>query len=403
MTGISVIVPVYNIEAYIGECIESIIAQPDGELEIILVDDGSCDHSGEICDAYAQRDSRIRVIHKENGGLVSARKAGLLAANGEYISCVDGDDWIEPGMYQKLLSMGAGMDVIAFAGIEEYGAGGQCSVKKNTVKEGLYQEEGDRYRLYQEMMVNGNFYENGVLTYLWAKLVRRELLMECQMAVPDSVSYAEDAACVYPCLLKARSVYVSNEPLYHYRVRPGSMVKESVDTDSLSGVFTTLGNAFFFHPLKESLMRQLQYSMWHAMLLKRYGQISSPMALFPFEKVKEGMRVAVYGAGIFGKVMWEYGGKNGSIALTGWFDRRHGYYAAQGLWVQPPEEICQTQFDVIVVAILNIRLALQIKEELIQKGVPADRIDHVRLEKLENMELPAYMEAILAGNVRGSC
>ena len=179
MASISVVVPVCNIEAYIGECIESIIAQSYENLEIILVDDGSEDGSGKICDAYAKKDSRIRVIHKENGGLVSARKAGLGIAKGEYISCVDGDDWIDPQMYQKLMSMNADADVIAFAGIEEYGAAGQGGIKRNTVEEGLYKEEGDRQRLYKCMMVNGNFYEMPDGSAGQGKLRRR-----CRLRIP---------------------------------------------------------------------------------------------------------------------------------------------------------------------------------------------------------------------------
>ena len=93
--SLSVIVPVYNIELYIGQCLESIIRQTYRDIEIIAVDDGSTDRSGRICDLYASKDARIKVIHKENRGLVSARKAGLDASSGAYIANVDGDDWLE--------------------------------------------------------------------------------------------------------------------------------------------------------------------------------------------------------------------------------------------------------------------------------------------------------------------
>ncbi|MCI9141184.1 MAG: glycosyltransferase [Lachnospiraceae bacterium] len=399
MVCISVVVPVYNIEAYIGECIESIIAQSYKNLEIILVDDGSEDSSGIICDAYARKDSRIQVIHKENGGLVSARKAGLSIAKGEYISCVDGDDWIEPQMYQKLLALNPDVDVIAFAGVEEYGIPGQSGIKRNTIKEGLYEGEKDRYQLYRCMMVNDSFYVNGILTYLWCKLVRRTLLIQCQMEVPDSVSYAEDAACVYPCLLKAKSIYVCNESFYHYRVRPGSMVKEQVGVEKLVGLFGTLAKSFLAHPLKESLMRQLQYFMWHGMLLKQYRQIRHSMVLYPFRKVKKGMKVAVYGAGIFGKVIWKYGQETGDIVITGWFDQRCEVYRTRNLPVQPAEEVTGAAFDVVVIAILDVRLAMKIERQFVHMGIPVERIDYIRMEVLEKMQLPDYMEEILTGKV----
>ena len=101
---ISVIIPIYNVEAYLDECIASVIAQTYSNLEIILVDDGSPDNCPQMCDEWAAKDSRIRVIHKENGGLSDARNAGIDIATGEYIAFVDSDDWIEPEMYEIMLA-----------------------------------------------------------------------------------------------------------------------------------------------------------------------------------------------------------------------------------------------------------------------------------------------------------
>ena len=103
MVKLSVIVPVYNAEAYLDVCIRSILGQTYADLELILVDDGSPDRSGTMCDAWAKQDNRIRVIHKDNGGVCSARNAGLDAAKGEYIAFVDSDDWIEPNMYETMM------------------------------------------------------------------------------------------------------------------------------------------------------------------------------------------------------------------------------------------------------------------------------------------------------------
>ncbi len=102
---ISVIVPVYNVEQYLKRCVDSILAQTENRLEIILVDDGSTDCSGAICDAYASQYEQIRVCHKENGGLTSAWKAGLALAIGEYTGFVDSDDWIDPDMYERMLAL----------------------------------------------------------------------------------------------------------------------------------------------------------------------------------------------------------------------------------------------------------------------------------------------------------
>ena len=102
MPKVSIIVPVYKAEAYLHRCVDSILAQTFTDFELLLIDDGSPDRSGEICDEYAQKDSRIRVIHKENGGVSSARQRGLDEAVGEYTIHVDSDDWVEPNMLEEL-------------------------------------------------------------------------------------------------------------------------------------------------------------------------------------------------------------------------------------------------------------------------------------------------------------
>ena len=102
MPLISVIVPVYKVEPYLARCIDSILAQTFTDFELILIDDGSPDNCGRICDEYSQKNNRIQVIHKENGGLSSARNAGMEICKGDYIYFIDSDDWIEPDMYEKL-------------------------------------------------------------------------------------------------------------------------------------------------------------------------------------------------------------------------------------------------------------------------------------------------------------
>lgn len=386
---VSVTVPVYNVAAYLPQCVESICGQSYRTLEIILVDDGSTDESGDICDEYAKRDSRITVIHKKNGGLVSARKVGLRAAHGEFVSCVDGDDWIEADMIQKLVEMerATNADVIAFAGYEE--CAGSPGIKGNTVSEGLYQTKETLEKLHGLMLMNGNFFEQGISTYIWNKLFRRGLLEKYQMRVPDAVSYGEDTACVYPCILSAASVYVTNQPLYHYRVRQDSMVRSArVSEENFRCLYRTLRENFDSHIRKEILNRQLDYYMWQMSLLKRYDRIKSDLPLFPFEKVKEGMRVAVYGAGMFGQVIERYCQKAGGLEAVCWFDRRFEEYAALGLNVKSGEEAAAADFDVMVIAILNTALALKIKESYIRRGIGAERIDVVDRKILDKYEPP---------------
>lgn len=383
---VSFIVPVYMVEKYLRKCVESICNQTFKNMEIILVDDGSVDSCPEICDEYAVKDDRIKVIHKKNGGLVSARKAGLKAATGKYIACIDGDDWLDTNALQRIIDLGTNADIICFSACEEY-ENGFRGVKKNTLQEGLYETQNDLNHLYAKMLMNGNFFEMGILPYQWGKLIKKDLLLQCQNEVPDNISYAEDAACIYPCLLMAKSIYVSNMPLYHYRISQNSMVKKEVSPEKLHILFETLNKAFCKHNLSTILNTQLKYYMWHSFLLKGYSHIKTSMPLFPFEKVKSGMRVAVYGAGLFGTVIENYCRDSVDLSVAGWFDQKYDVYVKQGMVVKSSNEVLNSDFDIMVIAILNINLSRRIKAEYVSQGIDENKIDTININYLSD-EMP---------------
>lgn len=294
---VSIIVPIYNIDQYLHKCIDSIKFQSYTDIQIILVDDGSTDESGSICDWYALKDDRIVVVHKKNGGLVSARKAGLERAKGDYILYVDGDDWIENDTIEKLLTVGDGKDIIAFACVEEYD--GYSVIKKNLLEEGEYDTPKMLEYLHENMFMKDSFYQFGVLPHLADKMIKRELLEKNQFDVDDSITYGEDAACTYPCLKDANSVYISNLALYHYRQRVGSIVKQSnlIDKNMISRLYN------LFLSKKISYMQTRLY-LWFVLLVKGYDYIESELVIFPFDKVKKNMKVVIYGAGGFGKTLF---------------------------------------------------------------------------------------------------
>lgn len=388
---VSVIVPIYNVADYLPQCIDSICAQTYKNIEIILVDDGSTDSCPLICDRYADADERVKVIHKTNGGLVSARKAGLMAAHGEFVSCIDSDDWIEPDMIEKLMGMccNTHADIIAFAGYEE--CEGYQGIKKNSMEEGLYQTKQQLERLYGKMLMNGTFFEHGISTSIWNKAFKKDVLEKHQMNVPDEVSYGEDTACVYPCMLSADSVYVTNMPMYHYRMRQGSITRGTkVGKENFRVLYQYLKACFDAYVQKDVLNMQLNYYMWQALLLKGYDWIHSDFALFPFEKVRVGMKVAVYGAGLFGQVIREHCQKSNNLTMAGWFDRRYEAYAAQGMEVKSGDDVIHADFDVMVIAVLNTALAQQIKNDYVSRGIPENKIDLINKETLDMHALPVW-------------
>lgn len=201
---ISVIVPVYDVEKYLARCIESIINQTYTNLEIILVDDGSPDKCGEICDSYARKDSRIKVLHKENGGVSSARNAGLDMMQGEYVGFVDSDDWIVPDMYEYLLS---GMtDNVSVTICNYFLSWNYLKTVKHTYDDGIYSSDEILQKLFDDT------YDN----YPWNKLFLSALWKHIRF--PAGRIY-EDMLTIYKVIELSDQIRTMSEPKYYYLQR----------------------------------------------------------------------------------------------------------------------------------------------------------------------------------------
>lgn len=218
----SVIVPIYNIEKYIKRSIDSVLSQTFADFELILVDDGSPDNCPEICDEYAKKDSRIKVIHKENGGLVSARQAGISIAKGDYIFNLDGDDAITSdalmSAYQIIADTNA--DLVSFS-YRVCIDGKEGNVVHDLAEEGLYDKSLLEEQIYSNLLSNKNM--QNLFYFLWGKAIKRELALKYQMNLPQTIIMGEDACCTTPCYLDANLVYMSKKPIYLYTVRGDSI------------------------------------------------------------------------------------------------------------------------------------------------------------------------------------
>ena len=223
---ISVIVPVYKVEAYLNRCVESIVNQTYQDLEIILVDDGSPDRCPILCDEWAQRDKRVRVIHKENGGLSDARNAGLAASTGGYISFVDSDDWVESDFLQTMYDLRQKTQAdIAECGvkyIDEHG---------NQLRQrGIPQE---REELSRVDAVKRLIKEDGVYQTVWNKLYRRDTI---GTVLFEKGKLHEDDYWTYQIFDKAKKVVVTNKLLYHYFQRSDSIMGVGYRFKNLDGL-----------------------------------------------------------------------------------------------------------------------------------------------------------------------
>lgn len=210
---ISVIVPVYKVEEYLARCVDSILGQTYRNLEILLVDDGSPDRCGVMCDEYGSRDSRIRVIHKENGGLSSARNAAIDVARGEYIGFVDSDDWIEPETYEALLDMALTEQV-------KLVCGGRYDVSSKTGEKIVGLCPPKREVISGEELCGRIFLWDNVDSAAWDKLYHRSLFREIRYPLGR---ICEDLPTTYRIALDAGRVGMLAKPLYNYYHRPGSI------------------------------------------------------------------------------------------------------------------------------------------------------------------------------------
>lgn len=219
MAQISVIVPVYKTEQYLSACVDSILHQSYSDLEVILVDDGSPDNCPQICDDYAQRDERVRVIHQINAGVAAARNAGLDAACGEYIAFVDSDDWIDPDMYAGMMEMANAhdCDVVMCDCLKEYE--NRSQVYSHDIRAGFY----DRAQLEQEyfphlLMMPNVEYPPTISN--WLCLFRNT---EHIPRYAEGIRYSEDLLFGAQLMLSARSFYYMKDCCcYHYRMNPQS-------------------------------------------------------------------------------------------------------------------------------------------------------------------------------------
>ena len=210
---ISIIIPVYNAEDYIEPCLESIMSQDFLDYEVIVVDDGSTDRSGEICDRFAERDPRFKVLHKVNGGVSSARNEGIEAAQGEYLMFVDSDDALLPGALKVLSEAAEDHDFVLGGHIAD--DGGKVSTLV-PVKSGRY-PDGDMSSFFDENLTRNC----AMLDSPWAKLFRRSTVGNLRFC--NDISYAEDKLFVFSFFALCGSAVTVPVPVYRYDIRPGSL------------------------------------------------------------------------------------------------------------------------------------------------------------------------------------
>lgn len=270
---ISIIVPVYNVKSFITVCIESIACQTYRNLEMILIDDGSTDNSGDICDEYALKDSRIKVIHKKNGGLSDARNVGIDLAQGDYIAFIDSDDFIYPEYFEYLYEMisknNADMSSCQPVLVDENG---------NTMSTPIAGKDYIKIITGQENCMEEYVIGNKINTTAWGNLYKTSLFKESGIRYPFG-KYHEDVFTTYRIIDLCEKIVIGNRKLYAYRQRGGSIINSGFSEKHLDGIYGSIQRFEFisskYPRLKQASSAGLVYSA--NMCLLRIAHSNAPI------------------------------------------------------------------------------------------------------------------------------
>ena len=279
-TKFSVIIPIYNVEKYLKICIDSVLNQIYENFELILVDDGSTDDSSNICDQYKLKDNRIAVIHKTNGGLVSARKAGAIIASGDYICCIDGDDYVEN---DYLLSFNNVItrftpDVLCCS----YYIDTDGKKEKNILpyRKGMYSRNDIINEIFPCLIQaeDATYFRPSV----WAKAFKKEKYLPIQMQIDEHLKIGEDGACTIPIVYNSNSIYIMDNCSYFYRRFENSMTS-SRKVFSWDGPELIYSNIIRFidpeaYNFKEQLYRKNVHELF-TVVISRFNKHGSMLSI----------------------------------------------------------------------------------------------------------------------------
>lgn len=376
---LSVIVPAYNLENYIEECINSIRNQTYQNLEIIIVDDGSADGTLGICQRLAKEDNRIVVLTQENAGVTKARKKGLSLAKGEYVTFADGDDYLELDMYRCMMEKVENNDMVA-CGIFHH-------VTNTQVRElfegfqGSYHTEEQLKTVCRKMLYDFDSGKaNEVNPSMCNKIFKTDLAKSIMERIRPDVFYGEDAIFVYQYLLQCQSVCFLKVPFYHYRYREGSAChsKNERMLENINKLYRELKAVFEQHEEKAVLLAQLERRTV-VMAINTLNQFMGfsmkfriPQFVIDVEDLR-GADLVLYGAGQMGQDVMSML-LSQKIETVAWVDNKYKDFQEQGLEVSSPCILSEIEFDKLLIAVSSESLATEIKKELLEKGVKEDTI-----------------------------
>ncbi len=380
---ISIIVPVYNADKKLRRCIESIRNQTMSSLEIIIVNDGSTDTSGKICDEFAIADDRICVIHQENRGALMARAAGCEMASSKYISFVDADDWIENDMFEQLLYKMQGGDLLASGFYRNSFDGSFNGCRLNVLKAG-------RYNLTDFNNLEGFFFPakyvygedlGAIINSMCGKIFRREIIMKFIDSLNVRIRESEDWMFNVLYILHCENIAVVDECYYHYCANDNSVTYSS-NLDFLAEqnlLYKIIMEKLLKHPAKDIITKQIQKKIMLDIIsetgkkLDFDDEVLVPKWSFSDNECLVGKNVVLFGAGNIGRcyiIDW----LKKKINITAWLDNTPRDIEMFGRKPEKPEVINNLNFDYVVCAVREDMAFKAIKKQLMDMGVDEKKI-----------------------------
>lgn len=371
--GVSIIVPVYNGEAYLNRCLDSIYKQDYCRMELILVDDGSTDETGRICDEYEKRFTDCiptKVLHKSNEGLMEARRDGVKAALYDYIAFVDADDWIEQNhirlMMEEIVREQADC-IIEGVSIEQRG---RTRRVYNRFENGVYESAKIQNEIYPQMLYYDGFFSFGIQPYMWNKVFKKTLLEKCYNAIDTRIYDGEDVLTFFSYMLFVNKIIIGDKHTYHYCMTGSSMTAQRKKDylTNISRLYLSLANMFMQVDQSDILMEQLNCYL-RMMTLRSAPEhfIEAQKNMFPFTRVQVNSDIIVYGAGLVGKTYVYQVQKSGYCNIVAWIDKNYKIYDTyMEISVSALEQMKKVSYDFLVIAVEDPIVVDEICKELVE-------------------------------------
>ena len=389
---ISIIVPIYGVEKYIKKCIDSIISQSYVDIEIILVDDGSKDNCPYICDEYEQKDLRVKVIHKPNGGLVSARKAGINFASGEYVVYVDGDDWIDEDYIQNFvlhIRDNSNLDIIwaldhhrnykekeILSGYLKYS---QLELKSEDIQNELY-----------SLASGKEGYQNLINFGICAKCYKREFFIGIENSLDDRISFDEDFCQLIRCFANDPSILFVRNDGYHYLQRDDSMT-HSLDTNDINRIMLD-DTLLYLKRCSKPYLERYTITQYYISMIQHGGlcniQRDELDTIIPFRNAYKGKKIVIYGIGNAGVSILEYFRNSHSCDVIAICDGR--YINGQKYNEISVVDVCELkkmEFDYVLISTIRTEFIDEIKNKLLVEGIKSEKISYIDFDMLSALEV----------------